>query len=163
VLEAQRRPDSSVGFFFDELPEDGSKAKKNAYAKTVVQKYGDFEITIERCFVFGKLGPGTGMVIHQCGGKFLLIGWGFQVRAQSLSPASSFTGILRFEEKVIVPEAGKLRTQRVLNGDETRSGKFAMMPNEDPDYGGFPICVTIPARTMIAEVEFYSIDEADSI
>jgi hypothetical protein len=31
-----------------------------------------------------------------------------------------------------------------------------MMPNEDPDYGGFPIAITIPARTGIAEVEFYS-------
>ena len=48
---------------------------------------------------------------------------------------------------------------RILNGDETRSGAFCMMPNEEPDYGGFPICVTIPARTMIAEVEVYSLEE----
>ena len=41
---------------------------------------------------------------------------------------------------------------------ETRRGRFGMMPTEDPDYGGFPICVTIPARTMIAEIEFYSLD-----
>ena len=33
------------------------------------------------------------------------------------------------------------------------------MPNSDPDYGGFPICVTIPAKTMIAQVEFYYIEE----
>jgi hypothetical protein len=32
-----------------------------------------------------------------------------------------------------------------------------MMPSEDPDYGRFPICVAIPARTMIAEVEFYDV------
>lgn len=36
------------------------------------------------------------------------------------------------------------------------------MPNEDPDYGGFPICVTLPARTMIAECEPYSLEETDS-
>jgi hypothetical protein len=57
-------------------------------------------------------------------------------------------------------ETGKLVTGKKLNGDETRSGKFCIMPNEDPDYGGFPICVTIPARTMIAEVEVYSLEEA---
>ena len=56
-------------------------------------------------------------------------------------------------------EKGTLKTERKLNGDETRSGKFCMMPNEEPDYGGFPICVTIPARTMIAEVEVYSIEK----
>lgn len=27
------------------------------------------------------------------------------------------------------------------------------MPNDDPDYGGFPVAVTIPARTRVAEVE----------
>jgi hypothetical protein len=102
------------------------------------------------------------MVIHRGGGKFLLIGWGFQVRAKSLSPTSAFTGLLKFEEKTIAnKETGELRTLRVLNGDETRSGIYAMMPNEDPDYGGFPICVTIPARTMIAEVEFYELNEND--
>jgi hypothetical protein len=93
-----------------------------------------------------------------------LIGWGFQVRARSLSPTSSFTGFLRFEEKIVANQkTGELRTLRVLNGDETRSGIFAMMPNEEPDYGGFPICVTIPARTMIAELEVYSVEEADDV
>lgn len=73
---------------------------------------------------------------------------------------STFTGILKFEEKAIDDEeTGRLRTVRVLNGDETRSGSFAMMPNEDPDYGGFPISVTVPARTMIAEMTFYSISD----
>ena len=56
-----------------------------------------------------------------------------------------------------------MKTGRVLNGDETRSGEFMIMPNEEPDYGGFPIAVTIPCRTMIAEVEAYSLfeDEED--
>lgn len=159
VLEAQTRPDSSVGFYFDELAADGSDP-----SKPVVQRWAGYELTIERCFVFGKPGPGAGMVIHLGGPRFLLIGWGFQVRARSLSPTSSFTGFLRFEEKMVVDqETGELRTLRRLNGDETRSGIFAMMPNEDPDYGGFPICVTIPAHTMIAELEVYSIEEGDDV
>jgi hypothetical protein len=96
------------------------------------------------------------MVVHLGGPKFLLIGWGFQVRARSLSATSTFTRFLRFEVKMVAnKETGKLRTLRILNGDETRTAIFAMMPNEKPDYGGFPICVTIPARTMIAQLEVY--------
>lgn len=156
VLEAQRRPGSSVGFCFDEVTETTPASPKDA----VVCQWGGYEITIERCFVFGQPGPGAGMVIHQGEGRFLLIGWGFQVRARSLSAAATFTGILRFEEKAVADEAtGRLRTLRTLNGDETRSGVFAMMPNEEPDYGGFPICVTIPARTMVAELEVYHLED----
>ncbi|KAJ5103766.1 hypothetical protein N7532_004295 [Penicillium argentinense] len=157
VLDAQSHPDSSVGFFFDEIAADGTDS-----AKPFVKDWAGYEITIERCFVFGRPGPGAGMVIHLGGPKFLLIGWGFQVRARSLSPTSHSTGILRFQEKLVVnEETGQLRTLRNLNGDETRSGRFAMMPNEDPDYGGFPICVTIPAHTMIAELELYSVEAED--
>ncbi|KAI1774310.1 glycoside hydrolase [Hypoxylon cercidicola] len=156
VLEAQRNPASSVGFCFDEPPKRAAADP----ARPVVRRWGDFEITIEPCFVFGKRDAGAGMVIHLGGAKFLLIGWGFQVRVKSLSPKATFTGILRFEEKTVVDrETGELRTQRRLNGDETRSGKFAMMPSEDPDYGGFPISVTIPARTMIAELEVYALED----
>ncbi|KAJ5735514.1 uncharacterized protein N7483_000639 [Penicillium malachiteum] len=161
VLEAQTRPDASVGFHFDELSGDGDNVDTS---KPVVKSWGGYEITIERCFVFGKPGPGAGMVIHLGGPRFLLIGWGFQVRAKALSPTSSFTGFLSFREKKVVnKETGELRTLRVLNGDETRSGIFAMMPNEDPDYGGFPICVTVPAHTMIAELEVYSIEKVDDM
>ena len=106
------------------------------------------------------------MVIHQGDGNFLLIGWGFQVVFSSPDPKATFTGILYSVEKEIVDDGkgGKmLKTGRVLNGDETRSGEFMIMPNEEPDYGGFPIAVTIPCRTMIAEVEAYSLfeDEED--
>lgn len=156
VLEAQRRPNSSVGFCFDEIPDGASSNLSRPVKKT----WGEFEITIDRCFVFGKPGPGSGMVINRGHGKFLLIGWGFQVSAKAVSQDSTFTGILKFEEKAVDDEeTGSLRTVRVLNGDETRSGSFAMMPNEDPDYGGFPISVTVPSRTMIAEVTFYSISD----
>lgn len=153
VLEAHRNPGSSIGFFFDELLPDG----RDPSAPTTAQ-FGDFEVTIERCFVFGKPDAGAGMLIHLGDAKFLLIGWGFQAVFKSVSPKSTFTGILKFEEK-IVDKKGNLSKGRILNGDETRSGAFCMMPNEEPDYGGFPICVTIPARTMIAEVEVYSLEE----
>lgn len=155
VLEAQRRPGSSIGFFFDEMTGDAYQDSKAHTAR-----FGDFEVRIERAFVFGKPGPGAGMIIHLGGAKFLLVGWGFQAVFRSVTSKSVFTGILRMEEKeVINVKTGQLRTLRTLNGDETRSGKFCIMPNEDPDYGGFPICVTIPARTMIAEVEVYSLEE----
>ncbi|KAG0652722.1 hypothetical protein D0Z07_0345 [Hyphodiscus hymeniophilus] len=153
VLEAHRKPSSMVGFFFDDL----SDGERDSSPPTVAQ-FGDFEVTISRSFVFGKAGPGAGMLIHLGDAKFLLIGWGFQASFKSLLPKATFTGILSFTEKT-VDEAGKLVTGRRLNGDESRSGKFCIMPNEDPDYGGFPICVTIPARTMIAECEAYSLEE----
>ncbi|KAL2816225.1 glycoside hydrolase superfamily [Aspergillus cavernicola] len=157
ILAAHRNPGSSIGFYFDDLNPNGTDP-----SKPITKHFNNYELTISRCFVFGKPGPASGMLIHISDAKFLLIGWGFQVSAKSLSPTSAFTGILRFEEKLVVnQETGELRTLRVLNGDETRSGIYAMMPNEEPDYGGFPICVTIPARTMIAEVEFYSLDEGD--
>lgn len=161
VLAAQRRPNASFGFYFDELPDGGrADARDPSPAQTVV--FGDWQLTIQRCFVFGKPGAGAGMVIHLGAARFLLIGWGFQVVARSTNPRSAFTGILSFREKLVAnEETDELRTLRTLNGDETRSGIFAMMPNEDPDYGGFPICVTIPARTMVAELEVYSIEEEE--
>ncbi|KAL4964609.1 putative beta-galactosidase [Aspergillus stella-maris] len=158
VLAAHRTPNSSVGFYFDELNADGTDP-----SKPLTKRFENIEITIERCFVFGKPSAGSGIVIHLGDSKFLLIGWGFQVRARSLLPDATFTGILRFEEKVVSnKEKGELRTLRTLNGDETRSGQFAMMPSEEPDYGGFPICVTIPARTGVAEVEFYVLEDGDA-
>jgi len=158
VLDAQRRPGSSVGFYFDEI--EGSTDP----SPPIVKQFGDYILRIERCFVFGKPGTGAGMVIHQGGGKFLLIGWGFHIEARATSASASFTGILSFEEKVVEDKStGKLRTLRRLNGDETRSGIYAMMPNEEPDYGGFPICVTVPARTMIAELEVYHIEEGEDV
>ncbi|KAH8640973.1 hypothetical protein IG631_03914 [Alternaria alternata] len=151
VLEAQSNPGSSVGFCFDAMIGDRDPSKP------IKQRFGDWDITVERSFVFGKPGTGSGMVIHRGGASFLLIGWGFQVMGRSTKADTKFNGILRNEEKIVDDVAtGSLRTLRTLGGDETRSGANAMMPNEDPDYGGFPIAITIPARTGIAEVEFYS-------
>jgi hypothetical protein len=98
------------------------------------------------------------MLIHKGGARFLLIGKGFQARFEHES--APFTGILSFEEKEVQSD-GSLKTLRTLNGDETRSGKFCIMPNDEPDYGGFPICVTIPARTAIAEVEAYALEDVE--
>ncbi|KAK0106208.1 hypothetical protein ONS96_003851 [Cadophora gregata f. sp. sojae] len=158
ILETQAtRPEDVMGFFFDEKDD-------TAVEPTWQRTFGSFTVTIERAFVFGKPGPGAGMVIHQGEGKFLLIGWGFQVVFSSPDPKATFTGILYSEEKEVVDDGkgGKvLRRGRVLNGDETRSGEFMIMPNEEPDYGGFPIAVTIPCRTMVAEVEAYSLFEEE--
>jgi hypothetical protein len=158
VLEAQLTPGKAEGFYFDELEEDG---RDNSPAR--VFNMGGFEVGIERCFVFGKPGPGAGMIIHldttDRRAKFLLIGWGFQAVFRSLDPTSNFTGILSFKEKAIDASTKVMRTVRTLGGDETRSGIYAMMPNEEPDYGGFPICVTVPSDTMIAECEVYSLSE----
>ena len=152
VLQAQRNR-SSVGFFFDEL---GTAVNDRDPSPPVNAQFGPWKLLIERSFVFGHPGPGSGMVIHQGEARFLLIGWGFQVTFTH--ETAPYTGILRFEEKEI-DDKGALQTLRMLNGDETRSGKFCIMPNQDPDYGGFPICVTIPARTCIAECEAYKLDE----
>lgn len=158
VLQAQR-DGNSVGFYFDELNPDGSDPSPK-----VQVRFGDFNLTIQRSFVFGKPSPGWGMVIHtgKSSGKdtFLLIGLGFMVEFHHVS--KQYTSILRFAEKEVVDaEKGELRTLRMLNGDETRSGLYCIMPNEDPDYGGFPISITIPAGTCIAECEAYAIGEED--
>ncbi|RFU24064.1 hypothetical protein B7463_g12274, partial [Scytalidium lignicola] len=154
ILEAHRNAGSSIGFYFDEILPDGRDI-----SPPTIAEFGEFQVTINRSFVFGKPSVGSGILIHLGEARFLLIGWGFQATFKSLSPKSTFTGILSFIEKEVDETTGKLRTLRRLNGDETRSGKFCIMPSEDPDYGSFPICVTIPARTMIAEVEVYSLEE----
>ncbi|PSN59657.1 glycoside hydrolase [Corynespora cassiicola Philippines] len=157
ILEAQaERPEDMMGFFFDEWTE-GQKVKEKPWTKVM----GDFEVIVERAFVFGKPGPGAGMVIHQGNGKFLCAGWGFNLYFKSVNPKSTFTGILHAEEKEINPETCELTTLKLLGGDETRSGEFLIMPNDDPDYGGFPIAVTIPARTSIAECWAYSLEEEE--
>jgi hypothetical protein len=100
------------------------------------------------------------MVIWTGDDGFLLIGWGFQVTFKHNSPAAHFNGILKFEEvEVDDIKTGSLRTVRFLNGDETQSGKYAIMPSENPDYGDFPISITIPARTGIAVCQPYALFE----
>ena len=163
VLEAQRVPNTSCGFYFDEMLPDGRDPSPRMETRLGVWP-NVWDLSIERSFVFGKPSPGCGMVIHIGGrgsDRFLLIGWGFQVTFEAPpDPKKHLTGILKFEEKEVVDaKTGELRTLRMLNGDETRSGKCCIMPSEDPDDGGFPISVTIPARTGIAECELYALEE----
>ncbi|KAB8342955.1 hypothetical protein FH972_022551 [Carpinus fangiana] len=146
-----RGPGSMMGFFFDEISrKDGPEQWTRIFP--------GFELLIQRAFVFGVQGPGCGIIISQEDGSFLLLGWGFRVTFKSTDPNSTFTGILKAEEKYI-DESGNLRTLRRMNGDETRSGECYIMPNDNPDYGGFPIAITIPAKTYMAQVKPYSISE----
>lgn len=157
VLAAQRRPGSSAGFFFDELPMGVADALDD---EKKIFRFDDWALTIERSFVFGRPSAGCGMVIYLGEARFLLVGWGFQVSVRSTRPDSCFTGILAFEEKAVTdPARGTMKTVRLLNGDETRSGQSAVMPSENPDYGGFPISISIPASTGIAQLEVYSLSQ----
>lgn len=157
ILEAQAaRPEEMFGFFFDEI--DSKKAGKEQWERTF--KGIDMKVIVERSFVFGKPAPGYGIVLHEGNGKFLLVGAGFQTTFVSTSPKATFTGILSSTEKE-VDEDGNLSTLRAMNGDETRSGACMIMPTERPDYGGFPIRVTIPARTYVAEVVTYTLEEEE--
>jgi hypothetical protein len=158
ILDAQaNHPEDMMGFYFDDFVE-GNSTEKKTWTKTM----GNFQVIVERAFVFGTPGPGAGMVIHTGDGKFLCAGWGFNLSFKSTNAKSTFTGILHAEEKEVDAETCELSTLKILGGDETRSGKFLIMPNEDPDYGGFPIAVTIPARTCIAECWAYSLEEEES-
>lgn len=155
ILEMQAdRPYEMFGFFFDEI--DSQKSGKKEWRK--IFEDIEMEVIVERSFVFGKAAPGYGIVLHQGNGCFLLVGAGFQTTFKSTNPKSTFTGILSAVEKEL-DDAGNISTLRTMNGDETRSGAFMIMPTEEPDYGGFPIRVTIPARTYVAEVVAYSLVE----
>lgn len=151
ILAAQAGSTSSVGFFFDEF-EQGTRS-----SEPVTASLGNWKLSIQRSFVFGKPSPGFGMVIQLNDSRFLLVGEGFEVRFASGKEASGYTGILEFVEKVYDVRTRKLKTGRLLNGDETRSGEAAIMPSESPDLGTFPIAITIPARTRIAECQVYAI------
>ncbi|KAI5360654.1 Putative glycoside hydrolase, family 35, glycoside hydrolase, family 42 [Septoria linicola] len=153
VVEALAGLDRSFGFFFDELHQDGSDPSPPQY-----KTFGQWDLTVERAHVFGKPSAGSGMIIHTTKNEFLLVGWGFQVSWRSTDPRACFNGLLKFAEKEVA-EDGELKTLRLLNGDETRSGKVAIMPSPDPDYGGFPVAITIPARTGITLVEPYALFE----
>ncbi|KAH6612993.1 glycoside hydrolase superfamily [Boeremia exigua] len=149
LTAARKMNQDTFGFWFDKLDEGGKEGDRH------IVRMGGWEVTVERSFVFGQPGPGFGLVIRLEESKFLLVGEGFQVSFASMRQGSSFTGFLSFLEKVHDPQTGVLVNGRTLNGDETRSGQLAIMPNQQPDPGTFPICITIPARSAIAEIEIY--------
>ena len=129
-------------------------------------RLGEWSVLVEQAHVFGNAEPGYGLIIRLeegGGSRFLLVGWGFQASFTSTRPKAYFSGILSFKEKEVVnPATGEMRTRRLLNGDETRGGKYAVMPSEKPDYGGHPVSITIPAGTAIAEVEVYCLETEES-
>jgi hypothetical protein len=100
------------------------------------------------------------MILYQGDNTFLCVGRVFHVYFNSVHKEATFTGILWAKELEYMKD-GSPRPLRILNGDETRSGEFLMMPNDGPDHGGFPIAVTIPARTCIAQVQPYYIAESE--
>ncbi|KAF2005657.1 glycoside hydrolase family 35 protein [Amniculicola lignicola CBS 123094] len=156
ILAAQARPNASFGFYFDEY-DSNKPGQEKIYKKC----FGNYKLTITRAFVLGQPGPGTGLILETGPSKFVLVGMGFKVQFQSLSTSSHFTGILTYKEKrVSDAEKGVLETVRSLNGDETKSGAWCNMPNDNPDYGDQYIPMTCPAGTMISEVEVYSLERA---
>lgn len=148
VLKAQQVPGSMTGFFFDDYVE-------NEEPKSVIFKFPKYEANIARARVYGRPDAAYGLAIQESENSFLLVGCGFQVTFKSRDDAYQ-AGILQVVEQECVD--GHLQTLRLLNGDETQSGKCAMMPSESPDYGGFPVAITVPANTKIARVTLYCID-----
>ncbi|KAL2859202.1 glycoside hydrolase superfamily [Aspergillus pseudodeflectus] len=120
--------------------------------------FGEMQVTVERASVFGKPGPGAGIIIRLADQKFLLVGYGFQVSFKSVKKGVRFTGILKAKE-MEVSEEGNLRPLRLLNGNETRGGSAMVLPNKEPSPGEFPITTCIPARTGIAEVDVYILNK----
>lgn len=149
LMAARELDQDTFGFWFDD-PSEGEHDSGSHQARM-----GNWDVTLERSFVFGNPGPGFGLIIRVDESRFLLVGQGFQARFASTRQESLFTGFLSFREKVYDPQTGSLMTGRTLNGDETRSGQLAIMPSQQPDLGTFPICITIPARSSIAEIEVY--------
>ncbi|CAG7559013.1 unnamed protein product [Fusarium equiseti] len=145
-------PADRFGFFFDEI-EIAAKVDK-----PWVRVFGDIEVSVERAFTFGKPSPAGGLVIRLADRKFLVAGYGFQVRFKGLAKGVAFTGLQSVKE-MESDQDGNLHVLRTFNGDETRGGEAVVMPNEEPDYGDFPIPTTIPARTGVTEVQVYTLVE----
>ncbi|KAM0426569.1 hypothetical protein ACHAPT_008261 [Fusarium lateritium] len=158
ILKARRENKTIAGFAIDDPPAEGHPDT----TPPITLSFQKYELTIDRAFVFGKPSAGYGLVIELEPSKFLLIGKGFKVEFISNSPGLPYTEILRFEEKSVHGENQELRTERVLNGDESNSGQRANMPSDDPDYGGEIVPVHIPARTAIAVVEVFSLENEEA-
>jgi hypothetical protein len=156
ILVARAEGRKMTGFFFDRF----EKGRPDPDKPKVVTM-GQWELRIERARVFGHPEPGYGLIIQQSRpDTFLLIGEGYQVAFASTSPSSGFTGILSFDEKEVVNQkTGEMRTLRRLNGDETQGGKQVVMPTSDPDYDGYPIAISIPGKTQLAECRVYSLED----
>lgn len=155
IHEARQKGSEMYGFFFDEY-DKGSPDP----SITKVVEMGSWRLFISRATVYGHPSVGYGLIIRQTDSTFLLIGQGFEVRFVA-TIAASMSSILDFDEMEV--EESKLVRRRRLNGDETmgRAGTVARMPWSEPDYGGFPICISIPSRTKIAQCTPYALREID--
>ncbi|KAF4952742.1 hypothetical protein FGADI_6494 [Fusarium gaditjirri] len=69
--------------------------------------------------------------------------------------------VSNFRLRFITPQVykGGYGLLNPMGRDTAEDRSFMVMPNDDPDYGGFPIAVTPGARTCIAEVKAYWIAE----
>ncbi|WWC61546.1 uncharacterized protein I303_104130 [Kwoniella dejecticola CBS 10117] len=161
ILDAWRKGSNVSGFYFDAfLPGQSDPS----IAKEVVM--GEWHLRFERAKIFGHPAAGYGLVIQESKNVFLLIGEGYMVTFASTSSQSSFSGILAFNEMEMVEiGSNKMRKIRTLNGDETKSGAAAVMPTcgSGPDYGDFPIAITIPGETSIATCEVYSLSDDSAL
>ncbi|KAF5229121.1 hypothetical protein FANTH_14301 [Fusarium anthophilum] len=153
VLRARREARHIVGFAFDDPP----LLDQVDTTPEFTIEFQDYHVTIDRAFVFGKKAAGYGMIIELEPDKFLLIGKGFKAEWKSRNSALPYTDILSFLEKSVNVETQELKTERILNGDESNGGARANMPNCEPDYGDTIVPVLIPARTAIAEVQIFSL------
>jgi hypothetical protein len=148
LLSARQDGRQTCGFYFDHY--DAGSADPSTI-KTEI--FGKWVLTIRRSMVFGHPGPGYGLIIALAPDEFLFIGEGFRVDFSLADSPSTFTGILIFEEKIV--KNGRLVTERLLNGDE-----LGQMPGPDPDFGDFPVAITIPSRTKLAACRpYYLVDE----
>lgn len=152
LLEARAKGRTITGFYADEAKDDEDQARP--IISKIFEKY---TLTIERARVYGRAAGAYGLIIAtDSPDKFILVGAGFQVRACANNDKLT-AGIASFQEKHVVD--GQMKTLRLLNGDETQSGTVLCMPNFDPDYGTFPVAISIPAETRIALGEFYVIEK----
>lgn len=173
-------PEDVMGFYFDPPSEKETREVDAAMhsssgmdEKTMKYEriFGKWKVNITRAFVFGKEDAGFGLVIHDPYSShnsssvgsptttFLLVGYGFNFHVKHTA-SNTQTGFLHAQEKYLTDE-GKMSDGRRLNGDETRHGLFVIMPNERPDYGGFPVAVTPPAGSGCVEVQVYAVFEGD--
>ena len=151
ILRAQAERQPMYGFFFDRF-EPGHKDP----SPSQIVRLGEWNLVIERSFVFGHPAPGYGLIIHTSSDGFLFIGEGYQVTFNSARSGSTYTGLLSFEEKEFID--GQMETLRLLNGDETNQGNSVVMPSADPDYGSGCIPVLIPAKTRMATCRVYALE-----
>jgi hypothetical protein len=154
ILSARQDGRQVYGFYFDQY---APGSRDPSQPKTV--QFGDWTLNISRAMVFGHPGLGYGLIIQQPKpSTFLLVGEGFQVEFSRHKGPEAFVSLLSFTELDIVD--GEVQRLRFLNGDETSShttATVARMPGPNPDYGEFPIAISIPSRSRIAECVPYSL------